>query len=115
MSRRKSFGILGWILAEVVLYPLFSNFKIEDYAFLWAAILIFSFLLKIFNVEPNQGPLGVGKNSSDAYSHLAMSFMEKHVKSNYRKFVSGIDDDKREYIGYIVLIVINCAIVYFFS
>ncbi len=113
--KRRSFGILGFIIAEVLLYPVFDNLSLDEYTFMWAAILIFSFLLKLFNVEPNPGPLGVGKNAQDAYSHLAMSFFEKHFKSKHKKGVTSADEDKRALIGYMVLIVINCAIMYFSS
>ncbi len=111
--KKKSYIMLGWIVVEVVLYPRFPNFTLDEYAFFWAAILVFSFLLKIFNVEPNPGPLGVGDDSSDAYSHLAMSFMERHVKSKYRKVISTADEDRRIIVAYVILIAVNCAIVYF--
>ena len=113
MFRRKSYGMIVWIVLEVLLYYKFTNFTLDEYAFFWAMILLFAFLLKIFNVEPNPGPLGVGDDSSDAYSHLALSFMEKHVKSKYRKVVTSADEDKRIIIGYIILIAANAAIVFY--
>lgn len=107
-------GIILTLMAEVGLYVVvFSNFEVVDYAFLWAACLVFTFLLKLFNVGPAKGPLNTGRNATDAYTSLSLSFLEKHFEFKHRRQVSDADEDKRVLIKYAVLIAINGCVVYF--
>lgn len=112
---RRGFGIAGFVIAEIVLYGFFKNFQLADYAFMWAAIMLFALLMRIFNVGPTDGPVGVGQNDKDAYGHLAMSFMEKHLRPKYRKEVTSASEDRRAIIGYLVMFIVNCVIVYIYG
>jgi len=110
------FSVLVALLIEVLLYfIIFKNFEVVDYAFMCAACLLFTFLLKLFNVEPAKGSLNMGRNATDAYTSLSLSFLEKHFDPKHRKRVSSADEDKRILLKYAVLIVINGIIVYILS
>ena len=90
-------------------YFVFGGYKVADYAFLWAAIYIFAFLLKIFNLggDSSATPMGRGAGNSIKLA-LASSIFPKQSRSR----VTTEKEDRYDLINLGVLAIINVAIVF---
>lgn len=103
-------GIVILIGVQVGLYYfIFSEYKLVDYTFLWAAIYIFAFLLKFFNLGGDSESTPMGKGSA---SSLRLAVAATVFQRQSRDHVTSEKEDKYDLINLGVLALINAVLVY---
>jgi len=100
------------LIVELIIYLLFfRSIEVAAYALLWAAIIIGALLLKLTNAGPVDNPLCV--MHARQYANL---YMIKNLfpSKTQRSEVTTLDNIF-EIICYLLVIIVNCVIVYVYG